>query len=132
MSETKGQGADNQLEPGRNISQIYNLMESLSVKDLTELIAAAENMRREKQQEAKSTMLAKWKAEAAEAGLTLDAVTAADSPVEPEKKERKVMKGNVPVKYRGPNGEEWSGRGRLPKWVQEAEAEGKSREEFRI
>lgn len=132
MSETKGQGTDNQSGSGSKTSQIHNLMEGLSVKDLTELIATAENMRREKQQEAKSAMLAKWKAEAAEAGLTLDAVTASDFPVEQEKKERKVMKGNVPVKYRGPNGKEWSGRGRLPKWVQEAEAEGKNREEFRI
>jgi DNA-binding protein H-NS len=35
------------------------------------------------------------------------------------------------VKYRGPNSETWSGRGRLPKWLQTLEAEGRDREEFR-
>ncbi|WP_370655812.1 H-NS histone family protein, partial [Paracraurococcus lichenis] len=34
--------------------------------------------------------------------------------------------------YRGPNGETWSGRGRLPKWLHAAEAEGKSRDSFLI
>jgi DNA-binding protein H-NS len=28
------------------------------------------------------------------------------------------------AKYRGPNGEEWSGRGRTPKWLAVLEAEG--------
>jgi DNA-binding protein H-NS len=35
------------------------------------------------------------------------------------------------VKYRGPNGETWSGgRGRKPKWVQEALKAGKKIEDF--
>ncbi len=36
------------------------------------------------------------------------------------------------AKYRGPNGEEWSGRGRTPKWLAALEAEGRGREEFLI
>ena len=36
------------------------------------------------------------------------------------------------AKYRGPNGEEWSGRGRTPKWLAVLEAEGRGREEFLI
>jgi DNA-binding protein H-NS len=36
------------------------------------------------------------------------------------------------AKYRGPNGEEWSGRGRMPKWLAALEAEGRGREEFLI
>lgn len=40
----------------------------------------------------------------------------------PEKAKRPV-----PVKFRGPNGEEWSGRGRAPKWIEHAE-----REQFRV
>ncbi|GGE82347.1 H-NS histone family protein [Massilia psychrophila] len=34
--------------------------------------------------------------------------------------------GNVPAKYRGPNGETWTGRGRQPKWL------GDDRERFLI
>ncbi len=36
------------------------------------------------------------------------------------------------AKYRGPNGEEWSGRGRMPNWLAALEAEGRGREEFLI
>jgi DNA-binding protein H-NS len=36
------------------------------------------------------------------------------------------------AKYRSPNGEEWSGRGRMPNWLAALEAEGRGREEFLI
>ncbi len=36
------------------------------------------------------------------------------------------------AKYRGPNGEEWSGRGRTPRWLAALEAEGRGREEFLV
>jgi DNA-binding protein H-NS len=37
------------------------------------------------------------------------------------------------VKYRGPNGEGWSGgRGRKPRWVTEALAKGKKLEDFAV
>jgi DNA-binding protein H-NS len=39
----------------------------------------------------------------------------------------------APAKYRGPNGETWSGgRGRKPRWVTEALAAGKKLEQFAI
>lgn len=34
----------------------------------------------------------------------------------------------VPVKYRGPNGEAWTGRGKTPAWVIAQEAAGRTRE----
>ena len=38
-----------------------------------------------------------------------------------------------PAKYRGPNGETWSGgRGRKPQWVVDALQKGKDLEDFRI
>ena len=36
--------------------------------------------------------------------------------------------GKVPVKYRGPNGEAWTGRGRTPAWILAQESAGRSRE----
>lgn len=43
------------------------------------------------------------------------------------KKTRKVKApGTVPAKYRGPNGETWTGRGRQPAWL------GENREQYRI
>jgi DNA-binding protein H-NS len=36
------------------------------------------------------------------------------------------------VKYRGPKGETWSGRGSMPRWMAELVAAGKSRESFAV
>lgn len=36
------------------------------------------------------------------------------------------------VRYRGPNGETWSGMGRQPAWLKEALEQGKSKEDFSV
>lgn len=42
-------------------------------------------------------------------------------------------RGPVPAKYRHPDsGETWTGRGKAPRWITEAEAAGRKREEFLI
>ena len=38
----------------------------------------------------------------------------------------------VAPKYRGPNGETWSGRGLAPRWLSELERKGKKRDSFLI
>ncbi|MDO8319272.1 H-NS histone family protein [Rhodoferax sp.] len=38
----------------------------------------------------------------------------------------------APAKYRGPNGELWSGRGLMPRWLATEVAQGKSKETFAI
>lgn len=38
----------------------------------------------------------------------------------------------VAAKYRGPNGETWSGRGLMPKWLAALVAEGRSKDDFAI
>ncbi|MGB6103513.1 MAG: H-NS histone family protein [Pusillimonas sp.] len=44
-----------------------------------------------------------------------------------------AAKRSVPVKYRHPQtGETWTGRGKAPRWISNAEAEGKSRNDFLI
>lgn len=48
-------------------------------------------------------------------------------------KPAKTARGaTVAAKYRGPNGETWSGRGLTPKWLAALLAGGKSKEEFAI
>ncbi len=43
-------------------------------------------------------------------------------------KQPSKLKGRkLPVKFKGPNGETWAGRGRLPHWMQ-----GQDKEQFRI
>ena len=38
----------------------------------------------------------------------------------------------VEAKYRGPNGESWSGRGLRPKWMKALVVEGKSKQDFAV
>ena len=38
----------------------------------------------------------------------------------------------VPAKYRGPEGQTWSGRGLMPRWLSALVAQGQTKEEFAI
>jgi DNA-binding protein H-NS len=38
----------------------------------------------------------------------------------------------VAAKYRGPNGESWSGRGKAPNWLTSLESDGRQRSEFLV
>jgi len=116
---------------GRQTKRASNLdLRGMSAAQLRELIADAQAELLAKQGAAKIELRAKWQAEAEEAGLTLDAVTSVGGA---KPKTRNAVSGSsVAVKYRGPSGEEWSGRGRLPKWVQTIEAEGGSRDQFKV
>lgn len=59
------------------------------------------------------------------------ALTAKDcgfSDAKPKAMVTQSKRGPTPVKYRGPNGETWSGRGRTPGWLTAIEMEGWSRD----
>jgi DNA-binding protein H-NS len=107
-------------------------LDQLSVPELTALIEAAEAKRRDKLEGAKTDLLAEFRDRAAQMGLSLETLLSAPAAAGPARKSRKDAGGNLPITYRGPNGETWSGRGRLPKWLHTVEAEGRNREEFRI
>ena len=66
-------------------------------------------------------LIAEWQLSAEDCGFKS---TGAASP--------KKAKQAVAAKYRGPNGETWSGRGRAPKWLATLEAQGRQRAEFSI
>ena len=114
-------------------------LDSMTVAELTALRDGAEAKRLEKLEEAKNAVLAETRARLAELGLTLEAVLPASASPPPAgsgqggqgRKKRSDAGQPLAVKYRGPSGETWSGRGRVPKWLQTLEAEGRGREEFR-
>jgi len=55
------------------------------------------------------------------------------SPAKAPAKKAAVARTPVPPKYKNPEtGATWSGRGKPPRWVSDAEAEGKSRDGFLI
>ncbi len=53
------------------------------------------------------------------------------APAKAPKKPRK-SRGTVAIKYRDEAGNTWTGRGKTPHWLVEAEKAGKSRESFKI
>lgn len=44
----------------------------------------------------------------------------------------KTVGATVAAKYRGPNGETWSGRGLTPRWLSSLLAQGKTKQDFAI
>jgi DNA-binding protein H-NS len=51
---------------------------------------------------------------------------------EEENKKRPRRAASPKAKYRSPDGQEWSGRGRAAKWLLDLEAQGRPRDEFLI
>ena len=107
-------------------------LDRMSVQELTALRDAAEAKRRERLDEAREAVLAETRSKLAELGLTLDAILPAQASPPVGRKPRKDTGGSVAAKYRGPNGEQWSGRGRMPRWLVALEGEGRRRDEFRV
>jgi DNA-binding protein H-NS len=104
----------------------------LELKEQAEkLLAQAEQMRRQETEEAIADIKAKMKAY----GLTAQdlGLATANSSAGQRAARRSTAKSASPAKYRGPNGETWSGgRGRKPQWVVDALAKGKKLEDFEV
>ncbi|MFC0385570.1 H-NS histone family protein [Muricoccus vinaceus] len=111
-------------------------LDSMSAQELTALIEAAEAKRAEKQDEARAALIEEFRGKAAQLGLELNSLipgAGAGAPSSsPARRTRRDAGGSVAVRFRGPNGETWSGRGRMPRWLSAMEAEGRKREEFRL
>lgn len=62
------------------------------------------------------------------------ALSAADLGDEAKARKTKALKpsGKVTAKYRGPDGETWSGRGLRPRWLKAALAAGRKLEDFAV
>jgi DNA-binding protein H-NS len=106
-------------------------LESFSAKQLTELIHAAEKKRQEKVQIERIALLEEMTNRAQELGLTLEELVGTRA-AKRTPKTRQDTGFKVAAKFRGPNGEEWTGRGRMPKWLVAQEAAGRKRDEFLI
>jgi DNA-binding protein H-NS len=97
----------------------------------SELISQAQALMQQAEQVRKqelSNVIADIKAKMAEYGITLE-----DLGGSARKGAGGKSKAKAPAKYRGPNGELWSGGpGRKPDWVKAALAAGNDIESFRI
>ncbi len=99
--------------------------------------SASEKFNKRKQSELKD-MVARWLAEAAAVGYSASDVMAerrggrAEGGARRGRAPRADKGATAAPKYRGPNGELWSGRGQPPKWMKPLLAAGKKKEDFLI
>ena len=118
-------------------------LDRMTAQQLTTLIAAAEAKRRDTLDEARAALRVELERRATELGISagdLFSTAGQRAPAEQAatkngrrtRKPRDDIGAKRAAKYRGPNGEEWSGRGRMPNWLAALEAEGRGREEFLI
>ena len=114
-------------------------LDDLTVGQLRSVQRYAEAKVRERAESEKAALAEEFRRRAEELGLSLRDLFGDGTAPAPAKRGRKPQSGGqkserppVAAKYRSPRGETWSGRGRAPKWLQAAEAEGHSRDEFLI
>jgi DNA-binding protein H-NS len=117
------------------VERIQKMISSLNYTELDELSALIQRERAGKLDEARRTLMAELEEKAASIGLTPDQLfgQSRNAPEKP-KRGKKTEQQSAPaaVKFRSPNGQTWSGRGRKPIWLTQAEAGGQSAEEFRV
>jgi DNA-binding protein H-NS len=129
MSE-KGKRDIDGVEVQELMAQINDALDKLPLENLLTVVETAKQKYETKQAEAKESLISEFQDRAQKMGLSLTDLF----PAKTGKKEKeKNKKGDErAVKYRGPNGESWSGHGKPPKWIKALESEGHKREEFRV
>jgi DNA-binding protein H-NS len=105
----------------------YSFTELLKIKKRLESEVKSRQAHEVEELRAKVTEVAQTLGISAEELLRLRSVP----PRQPARKTKHV-RGKQPAKYRGPGGEEWSGRGPAPRWMKPLLAKGKTKADFLI
>ena len=117
------------------VERIHKMISGLGHTELDELIALIQRERAGKLDEARRSLKAEFEAKAALIGLTPNQLfSQPHGAQERPKRGKKGEQQSTPaaVKFRSPSGQTWSGRGRKPIWLTQAEAGGQMAEEFRV
>ncbi len=113
-------------------SLLDNILDRMPVRDLVTLRMAVEAKRQEKLEEAKKAVLEEMRQKLEELDLTLEDVLQRPTRRGGSRRRRRETGQGAPVKYRSPEGNTWSGKGRVPKWLQFLEEQGRNRDEFLV
>jgi DNA-binding protein H-NS len=126
-SESLDMELDN-LSAADKISLIGKICDELTVQQLRQVRELAEQKRLEKLEDAKAQVMEEMREKFEQLELDFDEVMGLNRP----RRSRRESGSPLPVKYRGPNGETWSGRGMKPIWIRELEDANVDLEEFRV
>ena len=107
-------------------------LDNLSVPELNQLIEDAKAALQEKKQGARAQLIEEMRQKAAQLGLELGDLLDKPGPRTNVRKPRSDAGKAVAAKYRSPEGETWTGRGRMPRWLTEAMHHGKAKEDFAV
>jgi DNA-binding protein H-NS len=108
------------------------LLIRLTAQQLRDVRDTAEARRREKLEEAKNAVLAETRAKLGALELTLEEAVRPRSRRTSGRRTRRDSGSTLPAKYRGPQGEIWAGKGRVPQWLRALEESGRNRDEFLV
>lgn len=118
----------NKLSSDDKITLMGEIGTTLNAQELIRVRTLADNLRLEKLEEARNALASKIQAECEELGLSPEEVLG----IRRGRRGQRVNTTSVAIKYRGPQGETWTGRGVAPVWLRQLEAEGHDREEYRV
>jgi DNA-binding protein H-NS len=121
-------GLDRLPEP-ELLHVIESVIDRLSVDSLVRIGFSVRAKRLEKQEESRLTARQRIEQELQNSGLSLRDLF---PELLPSSSRKRADGDALPPKFRGPNGETWSGRGRMPNWLSILEKGGHNRQEFKI
>jgi DNA-binding protein H-NS len=131
LANPRGSFSPEELD-GMGEEELTRLVEAaldrLPVQWLVAVAVAAEERRQARAEDTRQRLLQEFEDRVKAEGLTLEQVF----PVLAYGARRGRSRSVGAVKYRGPHNEEWSGKGRPPRWLAMLESEGRNREEFRV
>ncbi len=117
-------------------------LSKLNYDQLTALISDAGKARDALHESRREGLLNEFKDRAVALGLDFASLvsglipggkgTDAKAPAKGGRATGKGSRGAAPVKFRDPQGRTWTGRGRAPRWLVEAEAAGRKRADFAV
>jgi DNA-binding protein H-NS len=141
MSEASDTETSGRKERGRSSADFDRMSEDdlqtfvdaaldrMSVEGLNAVVAAAREKLQSRQAEEQEEFLREVREKAARLGMRVELL-----PLQGASGSKKTRggPGMVAPKYRGPDGNTWTGRGRPPKWMEALMASGRKKEEFLI
>ena len=114
-------------------------LEDLTTADLRKIIQHAQALVEQKTEGERRSFLEEMTTRAKDLGMSVAEILGKAVPpgmrssrLGAKKKAAPAKKDSAQVKYRGPGGETWAGRGRPPRWLSALEAEGKKRADFAV
>ena len=121
-----GSEMTDELMDDENMRSVIQLVEDWEYPRLLRLRELIGEMYQRKANAARESVVAEVETKLDELGMSVDDFLAM------QKKRKRVARTPVVPKYRSPDGKEWSGRGAMPKWIQEFEEGGGNKEDYLI